>query len=108
MTVSKRSIFYLTFACKCMVVLPRQARDKRRENSRKTTVFAGASLGPHSSGYGEVYASNRCHLTQPSGSVYAYGACSDTDSLNATVDITYLHTSTTPRMIHPSTEPPSI
>jgi hypothetical protein len=39
-------------------------------------------------GWGEVYASNRCHLTRPSASAYAYGNC-DPEDLNATVDWTF-------------------
>ena len=42
-----------------------------------------------------MYASNRCHLTNPGASVYSYGSCTAND-LNATVDWTYNNTFFTP------------
>lgn len=48
-----------------------------------------------SSGWGEVYASNRCHLTKANASVYAWGSCNIND-LNATVDWTFNNSFFTP------------
>ena len=48
----------------------------------------GAASGAAASGYGEVWASNRCHVTTPSASVYKYGNCNP-EELNATVDYTF-------------------
>jgi hypothetical protein len=48
----------------------------------------GAASGAAASGYSEVWSSNRCHLTKPSASVYAYDRCSP-EALNATVDFTF-------------------
>ena len=47
------------------------------------------------SGWGEVWASNRCHLTRPGASVYAYGDC-DPGDLNSTVNFTFNNTFMTP------------
>eukprot|EP01052_Picozoa_sp_SAG31_P031073 SAG31_NODE_3254_length_4489_cov_1.441002_4_plen_166_part_00 len=51
----------------------------------------GAAAGAAASGYGEIWASNRCHLTKPSANVYAYDRCSP-EALNATVDYTFNNT----------------
>jgi hypothetical protein len=48
-----------------------------------------------SSGWGEVYASNRCHLTTPTAPAYSWGNCA-IDDLNATVDWTFNNTFYTP------------
>ena len=59
--------------------------------------FCANNDGAHraSSGWGEVYADNRCHLTKPAASVYLYGNC-DAEDLNATVDWTFNNTFFTP------------
>eukprot|EP00041_Stephanoeca_diplocostata_P031274 m.971050 g.971050 ORF g.971050 m.971050 type:complete len:945 (+) comp23926_c0_seq7:45-2879(+) len=44
-----------------------------------------------SSGWGEVYASNRCLLYAPNASLYLFGNCNPND-LNATVDYTFNNT----------------